>query len=140
MKKQLISFILLLAISIGMASAQQSTVTISVGIEGLASESGSLGIQLINESNKTIASAYINSKQGYGAIAFGMLAPGKYAVRFYHDENGNQKMDTNLMGIPTEGYGFSNNKTGVMGTPPPFKEMLFDASKDTAINIKALYK
>ena len=26
-----------------------------------------------------------------------------------HDENGNDKLDSNFMGMPTEGYGFSNN-------------------------------
>lgn len=139
MKKQIIYLLLIMGITVNIASAQQN-VTISVNIEGLVNETGHVGVQLMNETNKTVASAYINTKQGYSAIAFGMLTPGKYAVRFYHDENGNQKMDTNLMGIPTEGYGFSNNRTGIMGTPPPFKDMLFDAYKDIAINIKALYK
>jgi uncharacterized protein (DUF2141 family) len=37
------------------------------------------------------------------------LPPGDYAVVVLHDENGNKKLDTNLIGIPKEGYGVSNN-------------------------------
>ena len=38
----------------------------------------------------------------------------------YHDENDNQKLDRNEMGIPSEGYGFSNGATAKYG-PPQFK-------------------
>ena len=37
------------------------------------------------------------------------LPAGSYAVQVLHDENDNGKMDANFMGIPSEGYGFSNN-------------------------------
>lgn len=37
------------------------------------------------------------------------LAPGIYAVSCFHDLNNNGKLDTNLFGVPTEPYGFSNN-------------------------------
>ena len=41
------------------------------------------------------------------------LPAGTYAVQVMHDANGNDKLDTNFMGIPVEGYGFSNNPTGL---------------------------
>ena len=37
------------------------------------------------------------------------LPAGSYAVQVMHDENGNGKLDANFMGMPIEGYGFSNN-------------------------------
>lgn len=37
------------------------------------------------------------------------LPAGTYGVQVMHDENDNGKLDTNVMGIPVEGYGFSNN-------------------------------
>ena len=40
---------------------------------------------------------------------FAKLPAGKVAVMAMHDENGNDKLDSNFMGMPTEGYGFSNN-------------------------------
>lgn len=44
------------------------------------------------------------------------LKPGRYAVKIFHDENGNGALDTNVIGIPKEGYGFSNNG-GRFGQP-----------------------
>lgn len=37
------------------------------------------------------------------------LKPGIYAVSCFHDLNNNGKLDTNILGIPSEPYGFSNN-------------------------------
>ena len=45
------------------------------------------------------------------------IPPGTYALAVVHDENMNGKLDTNLLGIPTEGYGFSNNAKGSLGAP-----------------------
>jgi uncharacterized protein (DUF2141 family) len=66
------------------------------------------------------------------------LRPGKYAVRFYHDENLNQVMETNMVGKPTEGYGFSNNVTGKLSMPP-FEKWLFSLNEDTTIVLKTVY-
>lgn len=44
----------------------------------------------------------------FGNVA-GDLPPGTYAVSCFHDLNNNGKLDTNLFGVPTEPYGFSNN-------------------------------
>jgi uncharacterized protein (DUF2141 family) len=52
---------------------------------------------------------------------------GTYAIAVVHDENKNEKLDTNFFGVPTEGYGFSNNKTGVFGAPS-FKDCAFSIS------------
>jgi uncharacterized protein (DUF2141 family) len=45
------------------------------------------------------------------------LPPGTYALAVIHDENTNGELDTNWLGIPKEGYGFSNNAKGVLGAP-----------------------
>jgi uncharacterized protein (DUF2141 family) len=42
-------------------------------------------------------------------ISFPNLPPGNYAISCFHDVNGNGKLDTNLLGIPSEPYCFSNN-------------------------------
>lgn len=46
------------------------------------------------------------------------LAPGTYAVKSFHDLNGNGKMDANPFGMPTEPFAFSNNAHGNMGPAP----------------------
>lgn len=52
--------------------------------------------------------------------------PGYYAVAMYHDENNDGHMNTNLLGIPTEGYGFSNNPKLRLG-PPSLNQVRFAA-------------
>ena len=43
------------------------------------------------------------------------LAVGDYAIAIYHDRNGNQKLDSNLLGIPSEPYGFSGSTRNLVG-------------------------
>ena len=52
------------------------------------------------------------------------LPPGTYAVTVYEDLNGNHKLDHNLIGIPREPVGASNNPKGRFG-PPRFSECAF---------------
>ncbi len=65
------------------------------------------------------ADAFISG--GTARVVFQGLSPGGYAVAAYHDENGNGKLDTGFLGIPTEGLGASNDAKGFMG-PPGFDE------------------
>ena len=53
------------------------------------------------------------------------LAPGKYAIAANHDENKNGKTDTNLVGIPTEGWTVSNNVVPTLRAPR-FNEALIN--------------
>lgn len=50
---------------------------------------------------------------------FEALPPGDYAVAAFHDADGDGQLDANLVGMPTECYGFSNDARGFMG-PPTF--------------------
>jgi uncharacterized protein (DUF2141 family) len=45
------------------------------------------------------------------------IPPGTYALAVVHDENMNGKLDTNWLGIPREGYGFSNDAKALLGAP-----------------------
>jgi len=45
------------------------------------------------------------------------IPPGTYALAVFHDENMNGKLDTNWLGIPTEGYGFSNDVKALLSAP-----------------------
>lgn len=64
------------------------------------------------------------------AIIFEDLPPGYYAIKAFHDANNNAKIDTNLIGIPKEQYGFSNNVMGRLG-PPTFEQSRFRVQGDT---------
>lgn len=45
------------------------------------------------------------------------IPPGTYALVVVHDENMNGKLDTNWLGAPMEGYGFSNDAKAFLGAP-----------------------
>ena len=60
-------------------------------------------------------------------FTFEGVAPGRYAVRVMHDENGNGKLDSNLLGMPKEGYGASNNPKVMRA--PRFDESSFDVGE-----------
>lgn len=45
------------------------------------------------------------------------IPPGKYALAVIHDENMDGKLGANWLGVPMEGYGFSNDAKAQMGAP-----------------------
>lgn len=58
------------------------------------------------------------------------LPPGKYAVAAYVDKNRNGKQDKNLLGVPKEIYGFSNDVRGTFG-PPDFSAAAFEIGENS---------
>ena len=57
------------------------------------------------------------SAKGELEITLPELPAGNYAISCFHDVNGNGKLDKNLLGIPTEPYGFSNNARPTFRAP-----------------------
>ncbi|RYF31358.1 MAG: DUF2141 domain-containing protein [Comamonadaceae bacterium] len=66
---------------------------------------------------KPLASQTAPLRNGSAEVVFLGLPPGRYALRTFADENDNAKLDANMLGIPTERYGFSNDAKGNMGPP-----------------------
>lgn len=64
-----------------------------------------------------IAATWWLARPGDQRVTIHDLPPGRYAVNAYHDENGNGDLDTNMLGIPSEGFAFANDAMGVMGPP-----------------------
>lgn len=62
------------------------------------------------------------------------LPPGRYAVKMFHDQNGNGELDSNALGIPQEGYGFSNN--GGRFGPPSFDDAAVPVDANSTITIR----
>ena len=93
------------------ANAGELTVTIT----DIREAKGFLMVALVNSDaawkneDKPVAAQRVAAAQGEVKLKFKDLALGSYAVQVMHDENENNQLDTNFLGIPTEGYGFSNN-------------------------------
>ena len=69
------------------------------------------------------ASFKVKATRGELTYVFHNLPAGRYALSAFHDENGNGQLDRNLLGMPKEGYGFSNARSaGAL----PFSKAAFD--------------
>ena len=130
-------FLVLLIIQLGseVLSAQDSLV---IEISGIKSDTGFIMLQLLDENQEVIGQDKGIIKDKKSTIVFSFLKPGKYAVRYYHDENLSGKMETNSFGMPEEGYGFSNDAYGLFG-PKSFSEWLFEFNDDKKIILKIKY-
>jgi uncharacterized protein (DUF2141 family) len=134
MKKILVLILFIFSFS-GFISGQ---LNLEIKITELKSDSGLVMMQLFDENEKVIGQASGTIKENKSSITFKDLKPGKYAFRFFHDENLSGNMETTSLGIPIEGYGFSNNAYGLFG-PKPFKEWLFEIREDKKLEVKTKY-
>ena len=113
---------------------------LSVNIRGIESDAGQLMIAVIdseaafNGEAPAVLSLLIAPKPGERTFSTDALPHGAYGIRVMHDENGNGDMDSNLVGMPTEAWGFSNNAMGNFG-PPAWSDIRFEVAGSTAVAI-----
>ncbi|WP_439588016.1 DUF2141 domain-containing protein [Hydrogenophaga sp.] len=81
--------------------------------------------------NQALALQKVELRDGAAQTVFTGLPAGRYAIKSFADENGNARLDTNIVGLPTERYGFSNNARGRMG-PPSFDAAAVPLDADSA--------
>ena len=119
MKKILFALLLL---SATVAKAQKNTVTVQV--ENLRSEKGACRAYLFDnaksfpsEMDKALASKSVAINGTKAILTFENVPVGTYAISVFHDENNNNTLDTNFIGIPKEGFGASKNALPSMSKP-----------------------
>jgi uncharacterized protein (DUF2141 family) len=97
--------------------------SLTVRFHGLKSRAGMVMMTLSGGADAYDGKAPATAQAGVAiagdgvAITFEGLKPGRYAVKAFHDLNGDGKLNANPFGIPTEPYAFSNNAQGLMGPP-----------------------
>ncbi len=114
---------------------------LEVTVKNIKNGKGTLIIGLFN-SEKTFTKEVwkgekLKAQPGVLKVIFKDVPPGDYAVSVFHDENENGRVDMNFIGIPREGFGFSNDAMGAFG-PPPFAKakVAVPANKTVAITLK----
>ena len=118
------------------AHAGELTVTIT----DIRAAQGSLMVSLVdsdaawNSQAKPVAARKVPAEKGEMQFKFSDLPAGLYAVQVMHDENDNNKLDANFLGIPSEGYGFSNNPNVMRRAT--FDEARFELKTDATITIR----
>jgi uncharacterized protein (DUF2141 family) len=124
-------------------AASESTGNLIVNISGFPSSDGFAMVALNNSEesykggeNEAVAKTKTMVVDQKVQVIFANLPYGSYGVSIYHDENSNGEMDKNMMGIPKEAYGFSNNAKGFFGKPG-YKDVVFQLnSAEKQITIK----
>ncbi len=118
-----------------MINAQSS---LQVEVTNLQNSIGQVSMELLNKDNVSVKGETALIKDNKCVIIFKNLKDGFYAIRYFHDENSDKEMDTNFIGIPKEGIGFSNDAYGDFG-PKDFEDWLFEVKGNTQIKLITTY-
>jgi len=99
------------------------------------------GIGYPDQPEKAFRKTSISITDNQAFFLFTDIPFGNYAIAILHDENDDKQMNKNSLGLPKEGYGFSNNVMGAFG-PPAYTRVKFSHKANTfkIVNIKARYK
>ena len=82
---------------------------LAVTVHDVRVQTGSVGATAWNGKAAPVQAQQARPSGDSARFVFKNVPAGSYAVLLTHDENDNGKLDTNLVGMPVEGYGFSNN-------------------------------
>jgi uncharacterized protein (DUF2141 family) len=135
---------LALAAALVLIAGPASAARIIVTIDGLKSAQGNIFVGLYAspakflQGNQSDAQRKVRASTGPITVVFDNLQPGTYAVGAFHDENANDHLDTNMLGLPTEGYALSNGVRAVMAKPT-FQQAAFtvgNGDKPVALHIR----
>lgn len=113
----------------GLAHADEAA-RLTLNVQGLTAQKGVVMAALYDEANYAkgqkaagLLQADVTGERVSGEIAD--LKPGRYAVKMFHDVNGDGKMNTNPFGIPTEPVAFSNDAPMRFG-PAKWADAVFE--------------
>lgn len=110
--------------------SRAAAATLAIRFEGIETPKGQIMLSVFDnaaahDQNGAPVRVAAVPVEGTTALAsFEGLAPGDYAVKAFHDIDGDGKMGTNPFGMPLEPYAFSNNAK-VQGGPPRWEAARF---------------
>jgi uncharacterized protein (DUF2141 family) len=119
---------------------------VTVTIEGLKNLNGQICLSLFDSSqgfpsnsDRAIRGQCLKVNNNRIEATFSNLNAGTYAVAVIHDANSDSSLNTNALGIPTEGFGFSRNPQILTGPPKFSDSAVFVVGQNTKIQIKLKY-
>jgi len=142
MKTIIIALLLLL---FGSCIYSQKNFNVEAKISGLRCNRGNVRVAIFSSEcgfpdkpEKALSVQIIPVKNNTVIATFHDVLPGTYAIGVIHDENSNTEMDTNWLGIPTEGYAVSKNIIGKFG-PPDFNDAKIAVKQNMLVEINIVY-
>jgi uncharacterized protein (DUF2141 family) len=142
-----VAVLLLMALTPLLSPQLSDEATLTVRIVNVRNAKGKIRVALFRsaegfpaDSSKALRTqaAQIDPQTLSSQAVFPAIPHGLYAVAVFDDENLNKKLDKNLIGIPKEGYGASNNPKRRMA-PPSFEEASFSLKADQSVEIRLIY-
>lgn len=125
-----------------MALPSAAQFRIEVAVEHVKDTLGEIRVAVFSDAGtflkKPVHSARVKAAKGIVLVRFEGIAPGSYAISIIHDANRNGKLDTNSIGIPREGFGFSNDAMGNFG-PPSFDKAKVTITGSQRVTVNARY-
>jgi uncharacterized protein (DUF2141 family) len=107
------------ALALAAATAHAGTATLTVAFDGLQPKGAVLAALYSNAddyaADKNARFGRVDVTGAQAVISFADVPEGEYAIKMFHDVNGDGKMNANPFGMPTEPFAFSNNAVGNMG-------------------------
>lgn len=124
----------------GGPAAEAETGQLSITISGIKAPEGIVAIELLRgqaqfDGEGSTASMLIPAQVPALSVTLGPLPAGDYAIRVMQDLDADGKLKTNMIGMPKEPWGMSNNATGKFG-PPTWKDARFTLGPDSQQNIE----
>jgi uncharacterized protein (DUF2141 family) len=141
MKIKMISLIVLLAVN----SALFAQHNFSVEVSGVEPGKGFVFLGLYDkekgflDNESQIATAKVKATENKVVYTFKNLPDGDYAIAVYQDLNNNGKCDKNMIGYPTEGFGFSQNYKPRLSAPS-FDQVKIAINQYTKASIALIVK
>ena len=130
------------AAALALAGTAASAADLEVVVTGLSSAEGEARIAVHKRvagvefpGGGVVAATIRPASKGEIRVVFVDLPPGDYAVATFHDADGDGKLGQNIVGMPTEGFGFSNGATGFMGPPSFDKAAVTLGTKDARVSV-----
>jgi len=130
MPRRAFAYALVALFLLATASASSAVPGLHASVKGLRNAKGRVGCLLFASSDGFPGDQRKARQRALGVIADGAavcnfdVPAGSYAIVAMHDENDNGKLDTNIFGVPTEGYGASRGAQGAFG--PKYDDARFD--------------
>lgn len=123
------------AILLGAAAASASAATVEVRVSSVVPGRGKVNVAVCDKERFLKDCLYSGSVPAQATdvvVTIQNVPKGTWAVLAYQDENQNDKLDRNLIGIPSENYGFSRDARGKFG-PPDFSDAAIDVGDESTV-------
>lgn len=120
---------------------------ISVQVTGVSPAQGEVAVTLYPDDSRRflapkgkLARARVKASAPVIRACFWIPAAGVYAIAVYHDADGDRDFDRTAVGMPAEGFGFSNDAPTRIGLPS-FDKVRFRArAGESVVPIKMRYQ